>query len=301
VSLASRAVKGFLRIAVRSRLNPAATPEVQRRAFALAMLSLPCPRGTEASALDDPRIRGEWVQVSAPRKDAALLYLHGGGFVIGSTGTHRSLVARLAAASGTRALSLDYRLAPEAPFPAALDDALAAYALLRRTGLAAERIAVAGDSAGGGLAVSLLVALRARGEALPAAALLLSPWVDLTLSGESMRTRAATDCVLTPEWLRRMAERYAAGVAADDARLSPLGADLTGLPPILIQVGSDEILADDSIRLAAALRAAGVAARLDIAAGLFHAYPMGAPFVPEARVAIAEAGEFLRRRLSHES
>jgi len=245
----------------------------------------------------------EWTHVpghgpaplEAPR--SAVLYLHGGGFTMGSIATHRSLVARIAMATGVPMLSLDYRLAPEHPFPAALEDALLAYRWLLEQGVTPERLAIAGDSAGGGLVLSTLQRIRRLGLPLPAAGVLLSPWTDLSLSGESIRTKADADPMVTEPGLRQMATAYRGELAPEHEELSPLFADLSGLPPLLVQVGDLEILLDDSLRLVERARAAGVSVELEIGEDLCHVFQFFAPLVPEANEAITRIGAFLRKRL----
>ncbi|GAB4125101.1 MAG: alpha/beta hydrolase [Roseiflexaceae bacterium] len=241
----------------------------------------------------------EWVGEPRALRGRVLLYLHGGGYFMGSPSTHRPLVARLALGMNVLALAPDYRLAPEHPFPAALDDALAAYRWLRSAGFAAERIAIAGDSAGGGLALATLLRLRDAGEALPAAALLCSPWVDLAAEGESIRTRAAFDPWLTAEAIH-LSRHYCGGHDPHHPLISPVYADLRGLPPLFIQVGADEILLSDSTRLAARAQDAGVAVRLDVWERMWHVWHLFAPLLPEANQAISEGAAFLAERLAEQ-
>ena len=226
--------------------------------------------------------------------DVALLYLHGGAYISGSAQGYRNLAAELARASGATGFALDYRLAPEAPFPAAVDDAVAAYKALRARGFAANRIVLAGDSAGGGLALATLVALRNEGEALPAAALLISPWADLTCTAPSIAGKAADDPSLTGEGLRIAAAHYLNGADARAALASPVLADLSGLPPMLVQVGSAEILMDDALAVAAAAGRANAPVRLEIWPGMPHVWHAFAFMLPEGRQAIDAAGAFLR-------
>jgi len=224
---------------------------------------------------------------------SVILYLHGGGYCSGSLDTHRGLAGAIALASGTTVVTLDYRLAPEDPFPAALNDTLLAFDQLRP-----ERVAIAGDSAGGGLALATAVALRDRGGALPDALALLSPWVDLTQTAASMTTLAAVDPVLTAEALTQMADGYLAGTDARTTLASPLFADLGGLPPMRIDVGSDEVLLDDSTTLAERARAAGVDATVQVWPEMIHVFPAFPPeLVPEAAESIAGVAAFLVQHL----
>jgi monoterpene epsilon-lactone hydrolase len=223
--------------------------------------------------------------------------MHGGGFELGSIRSDGELAARLGRASGMRVLFPEYRLAPEHPFPAAIDDVVTAWRWLGGDqGLSASSLAVAGDSAGGGLAVSLLVATRDAGEALPAAAVLMSPTVDLTSSGDSMTTRAEQDPFSTPAMLRQFAADYLAGADPKTPLASPLFASLTGLPPLLIQVGTADLLLSDSQRLAAAASAAGVDVTLEVGEGLPHVYQILLG-TPEAAEATERIGKFLRARV----
>lgn len=251
-------------------------------------------RTTEVVAGGVPAV---WLEPPEARSDRVLLYLHGGGYQTGSRRSHGELAARLGRAASMRVLLPDYRLAPEHPFPAAVDDAVAVWHWLRRDqGLPASSMAVAGDSAGGGLAAALLVALRDAGDELPGAAVLLSPWADLTCSSASMSGRAGEDPVLTRERLGAMAADYLDGTDARHPLASPLFAPLGGLPPMLIQVGTAEILLDDARGLAQAAAAAGVDVEADEGEGLPHVYQIMSG-TPEAEEASIRIGEFLRARV----
>ncbi len=226
-----------------------------------------------------------------------LLFLHGGGYELGSVRSDGELAARLGRAGGMRVLFPEYRLAPEHPFPAAIDDVLAAWRWLRTDqDLSARSIAVAGDSAGGGLAVALLVATRDAGEASPAAAVLMSPTVDLTSSGASMTERADQDPISTPAMLRQLAADYLAGAHPKTPLASPLFASLSGLPPLLVQAGTADLLLSDSERLATAATQAGVDITLQIGEGLPHVYQLMLG-TPEAAEATERIGQFLRARV----
>ena len=240
-------------------------------------------------------IPAEWIEAPGAGP-GVLLYLHGGAFALGSIDVFREWVARLARATKARALLIGYRLAPEHPYPAALDDATAAYRWLLQEGVAPSEIIFAGDSAGGGLALSTLVRLRDAGHPLPAGAVCISPWTDLALSGGSIRDKAQADPILTPSDLERYAGYYAGPVKRTEPLLSPLYADWQGLPPLLIQVGSDEILLDDAVRCAGKARQAGVDVTLETWEGMFHAFHMLA-FLPETKRALASIAAFVSRRL----
>jgi acetyl esterase/lipase len=246
------------------------------------------PEDVDVVAVDAGGVAAEWIAVPESTDAHVVLYLHGGGYSCGSLDSHRELAARLARAARARVLQIAYRLAPENPYPAALEDAFAAYRWLCAQGEAS--VTVAGDSAGGGLAVALLVALREAGDPLPAAAALFSPWVDYAGEGPSVAENADTDPIFGPDVLREMARNYVAN--GDAAAVSPLNADLRDLPPLLVQVGTTETLYDDSRRLAARARAAGVAVVLDEYEGLLHVWHLFAN-VPEAADAVARAGAFL--------
>jgi epsilon-lactone hydrolase len=241
---------------------------------------------------------GEWSSV--PGSDAArvLLYLHGGGYCSGSLASHRRMVTEAGRAAGAHTLAVEYRLAPEHPFPAALDDATAAWRWLRRRGFAAAQIAVGGDSAGGGLSVALITRLRDAGEALPGCAWLVSPWTDLTMSGATMISKDAVDPIIHKPYLDELADAYLAGaIDRRDARVSVLFADLRGLPPLLIQVGSAETLLDDAVRLAAASGAADVPVSLEVWPHMIHAWHLWNAGLSDGRRALASAGAFMRSHL----
>ncbi len=257
----------------------------------------PAPEAAEVVAVTVAGRPAEWVAAPGSHADRAVLYLHGGGYVIGSCNTHRNLAYNLSAASKARVLLLDYRLAPEEPFPAPVEDAVGAYGWLLDQGFAPARLAVAGDSAGGGLTVAALVALRYRGQPLPAAGLCLSPWVDMEGVGASMAAKADEDPSLNQDLLLWFSERYLAGADPRAPLAAPIYADLAGLPPLLVQVGTAEVLLDDSLRLVERARAAGVDVSLDIAHDMIHVWHLFAPILDEAGEAIARAGAFLRGRM----
>jgi acetyl esterase/lipase len=240
----------------------------------------------------------EWTSVRGSSADRAVLYFHGGAYCLGSVATHRALVGNLARATAARFASLEYRLAPENPFPAAVDDAVAAYRALLAAGTPHTRIALAGDSAGGGLAAATLLALRDAGTPLPACAVCISPWLDLSCSSESMHTRAEQDPMIVPAQLRSLGECYLAGASPREPLASPLFADLHALPPILLHVGTAETLLDDSTRFAARARAAGVDVSLEVWEEMIHVWHTFSPLLPEADRAIAGIGGYLRSRLA---
>ncbi len=229
--------------------------------------------------------------------ESCVLYLHGGGYISGSLDTHLEVMARLARASRSIVVGIDYRRAPEDPFPAALEDAVAAFRELTVASGGIRHRGLVGDSAGGGLALAMMAALRDAGETLPEAAVLFSPWVDLTLAGGSIQERLHLDRVLHPSILKRAVELYLAGADPRNPSASPLFGDLRGLPPTLVQVGTSEILFDDSRRLAAALESAGSPVELRIWDEMLHFWQFYATLLPEGDAAIEEAGVFLSERL----
>jgi len=233
---------------------------------------------------------------TAVEPDRHLLYLHGGAYVVGSPKSHIGMVANLAKRASATATVIEYRLAPEHVYPAAIEDCLAAYRALI-TDVDPATITIAGDSAGGGATLSTLVALRDAGDPLPAAAYLLSPWTDLTGSGESVVTRAVADPMIDGSKIADAGRVYAGDVPLDDPGVSPLFADFRGLPPMLIQTGMDEVLLSDSTRLADRAREAGVDVTLDLAEGMWHVYQAFAGVVPEATDALVRAAVFMRSRV----
>jgi acetyl esterase/lipase len=269
----------------------------ERRAAAESMASQP-PPGTSVEPVDAGGVPAEWVVAPGADSGRVLLYLHGGAYQIGSPGTLRHMVALLSGAARARVLSVDYRLAPEHPFPAAVDDAVAAYRWLLASGTDRGVLALAGDSAGGGLALASLVALRDAGEPMPAAAVVMSPWTDLALTGESLRTRADVDVLIKPGGMAETAQAYLAGQDPRHPYASPLYADLHGLPPMLIHVGDAEVILDDSTRLAARARAHGVDVTLEVWDEMPHVWHAFAGMLPEADQAIERIGSWLSERIT---
>jgi acetyl esterase/lipase len=263
------------------------------RLFAEARNRAPVRR----SAVSARGVPAEWHDGPGARADRAILYLHGGGYVLGGVHSHSDLIARLSAAAGARALGVDYRLAPEHPFPAAVEDAVSAYRFLLDQGVTSQHLAIAGDSAGGGLTAATLLAIRDRKLPLPAAAALLSPWVDLEGAGQSMNGGIADDPMVSKGLVEMMAPAYLNGASPRDPLASPLHANLRGLPPLLIQVGRRELLLDDSTRFALAARRAGVRVTLEVWPGMIHVWQLFAGELEEGREAIARIGEFLREHI----
>lgn len=236
----------------------------------------------------------EWITAPNASEDAVLLFLHGGGYVIGSPDSHRHLVASLSEETGLHGLLVDYRLAPEDPFPAAVEDAISVYAALLTHGFEAEEIVVAGDSAGGGLVVAMMLAIRDANLPLPAAGICLSPWNDLTGTAKSLETNASVDPTVTKESLDFFAGEYLGEEDAQNPYASPLFGDFTGLPPLLIQVGSVEVLLDDAVVLAERAKEAGVSVTLEIWDEMIHVWHRYYPVLQEAREANARIGEYVR-------
>jgi epsilon-lactone hydrolase len=255
----------------------------------------PMPADVVVTPVDAGGVPAQWLEPPGGRA-GTVLYLHGGGYQTGSVRSHGELAARIGRAAGADVLIVDYRLAPEHVFPAALDDALAAWRWLRTVAdVPARSLAVAGDSAGGGLAAALLVALRDAGEDCGAGAVLLSPWTDLACTGASILEREAEDPMIPPGVLEEMAALYLRGADPRDPKASPLYADLSKLPPLLVQVGTAEMLFSDAERLAAAAASAGVEVTLDVGEGLPHVYQLMADTL-EAAEATVRIGEFMRSR-----
>ena len=257
----------------------------------------PVAADVKCDAVDCNGVPGEWSLVPRSDPSQVLLYFHGGGYCSGSIVSHRRLVTEAGRAARMRTLAIDYRRAPEHPYPAAHEDALGAWRFLRQQGIAAEDIAVGGDSAAGNLTLGLISRLRAAGEALPACAWLVSPWTDLTMSGATLATKEAVDPLIHKGYLIELADAYAPkSIDRRDPLISPLFAELSGFPPILIQVGSAETLLADATRLAAAAGAADVDVTLEIWPHMIHAWPVWNASLEDGRRALARAGQFIRAR-----
>lgn len=295
MSLRAELLRLAMRRLIKARTSSETTVAQGRRVMARAARFVPrLPAAVSTIALDAGGVPADRVTAPGSRADRHILYLHGGAFCGGSPQLYRDLTWRLAGAAGATALVPDYRLAPEYPFPAALDDATRAYDWLLADGADPRRIAVAGDSAGGGLVFSLLLRLRDSGRPLPAAAAALSPWTDLALTGASLKENAAKDPLLDARQLPRVTRWYLDGADPRQPAASPVYGDCRGLPPVLIQVGSDEILHDDAVRMTERMRAGGAEATLEIWPRMPHVWHLFAGILPEARRAIGRIGEFLR-------
>jgi epsilon-lactone hydrolase len=298
MSVRAKLVRALLRLCKTRDNVPPDLAAIRRNTERIKWIMPNPPRGTTAWRVTAGGVPAVRVAAPTSRGDRHIFYLHGGAFVYGSPSLYRDFLWRISAASGAHVLCPDYRLAPEHPFPAAMDDAVNAYRALLAEGADPRRIAIAGDSAGGGLTFSTLLRLRDEREPLPAAAVALSPWTDLTLSGESFRRNAAADPMLNPRHAQVFADWYLNGAEAGQPYASPLFGDLAGLPPSLILVGDDEILLDDAARLVNRLHKAGCAAELDVGPRMPHVWPVFARFVPEARTAVTRIGDFVRRHAS---
>ena len=276
--------------------NPSAT--IEKRRAGMERISEHVASDVTCEPVNAGGIPAEWIAAPGAVQDRVILYLHGGGYVIGSINTHRAMIARIARASNARALAIDYRLAPEHPFPAAVDDATAAYKWLLAEGYEPGKIVIAGDSAGGGLTLAALVALRDSGVPMPAGAVPISPWTDLEGTGESVRSRAAKDPMVTQANLAESAKQYYGAHDPKNPLVSPLHANFRGLPPMLIHVGDAEILLDDATRVAERAKLAGVKVELEVWDDMIHVWHVFAKLLPEGQQAIDKIGKFVIARTS---
>lgn len=251
------------------------------------------PKGLTLETVDD-LVKGEWHRPADGAADRTIYYLHGGGYVFGSPKSHRAATFALAREAEAEVFSLDYRMAPEHLFPAAVEDALAGYRWLLRKGKDPAKIVIGGDSAGGGLALALLLSIKEQGLPPPAAAFLYSPWTDLTVSGGSIRANEKSDAMFKAEYIIEGAKRYLGDADPNTPLASPLFGDLAGLPPVLVFASNAEVLFDDSVRLHERLKEAGVSSELIVEDGLIHVWPIFPGHYPEAIDAIRRTGEFVR-------
>lgn len=285
---------GAIRQILTSAPRPVGWAERRRRIAEVGTV-WPVAADIQVEKVDAGGVPAEWSLAPGSDPGRVLIYLHGGGYCSGGLDSHRRLVTEAGRAAGMRTLALDFRLAPENPWPAALEDARAAWDWLRGQGIAAADIAVGGDSAGGGLSVELALHLRDAGEALPRCLWLLSPWTDLSMTGTTLETLEAVDPLIHKGYLQELAAAFVPeGMDPADPRISPLFADLAGLPPMLIQVGACETLMDDSLRLAARAGQANVPVTLEIWPHMIHAFPMWNGGLDAGRRALARAGQVLR-------
>ena len=285
-----------LRTLIASRPRATEIPQMRKDIDARG-LSYGLPSDVTVEKVSANGVPSEWTSTPGADATKAILYLHGGGYVIGSLDSHRHVVAEAGRAAGCRTLAIDYRMAPEHPFPAAVDDTVAAYKFLMSSGIAAKNIAIAGDSAGGGLVVGAVLAIRDAGLATPGCAWCISPWVDMEALGQSYTDRAAADPTVQAPTIKFMAETYLAGADPRSVYAAPLYGDLKGLPPMLIQVGACETLLDDSIRLARLAGIADVVVELQIWPEMIHVWHLYHPVLAAGWRAIASGGSFVRATL----
>lgn len=275
--------------------NPRPPDLASRRARLDGLSALyPLPADARIEPADASGVPAEWTRTPAADPARAILYFHGGGYVSGSIASHRQLVIEAGRQAGAVTLALDYRRAPESRFPAAVEDCLAGYRFLLSRGFDPARIAIAGDSAGGGLTMAVLLSLRDAGEKLPACAWCISPWVDLTMSGGSMASKAAVDPMIQKDYLQDIGAAYLHGADPRTPLASPLYADLVDLPPLLIQVGTAETLLDDAVRLAERAAAGDAAVTLETYPEMIHVWHLFHPQLAAGRRALASAGGFIR-------
>jgi monoterpene epsilon-lactone hydrolase len=272
--------------------------EEQRDTLEAGMTQFPLAPDVRCEAVNAGGVPAEFVSTPESDESTVMYYLHGGGYVVGSIVSHREMASRLARAAKARVLLVDYRLAPEHPFPAAVEDSVAGYKWLLSSGVKPGRVVIAGESAGGGLTAATLVALKDAGEPLPGAAICVSPWADLECTGESMVTRADADPFVQRDDLLGMVSHYLGDTDPRTPLASPIYADLTGLPPLLIQVGTAEVLYDDAKRLAERAEAAGVEVVFEPWEDMIHMWPAFAAMLPEGQQAIDRIGEFVQKHTS---
>ena len=282
-----------------ARLNaPAQQPSIEERREAHRASAPKPPDDVSVLSVDAGGVPGEWVCAPGSDDSRRLLYFHGGGYSVGSPQAYRRLAADLSRGSGWAVLALDYRLAPEWPLPAAVEDGLASYRWIREHGphedAPAATVAIGGDSAGGGLTLSTLVAARDHGVPLTQGAVTISAWTDLAATGKSLTTRSEADPMIAGDAIAGAASDCLGGADARDPRASPLYADLSGLPPLLMLVGDDEVLLDDTLRVAERLRESGGSVDVHVEPGAFHVYPYFVPDAPESRAALQMMGLFLQ-------
>ena len=291
-SLQSYATRWTIKNLIPTILNTETAIPVQRKKLDKLMGTAPLPWGVSARKVNIRGLSALWIDVDA-KNQRTLLFLHGGAYNIGSINSHKELAARLGKAAKANVLLIDYRLAPEHAFPAGLDDAVMAYQWLLRQGYKASNISIVGDSAGGGLALAAAIKLRDTGIPLPACLCLISPWTDLTMSGDSVKSNATKDIMLNPAWMRLMAHNYAGPDKLADPLASPHYGEYKGLPPIIIHVGADELILSDSERLASKAKENGVEVTIDINPDMWHIWHIHAGFMPEAKKALKKLGRFI--------
>ncbi len=299
MSIRAGLISFFLRRTLKKRMAEFEDPADVRQAPSLPGSRI--PKDVRVEAVDAAGVPAEWITPDGAAPGAVLLYLHGGGYVFGGLDSHRDIACRLARTAGVRTLLIEYRLAPEHRFPAPVEDATAVYQWLLDGGQTADRLMVAGDSAGGGLSVALMLNLRKLGLPLPKAALLMSPWTDLANTGASVALHAKADAMISPQAVAKFAGLYLNGQDAKDPLASPLYGDLSGLPPTRVLVGSEEVLLSDSERLVERINEAGGSAEISVWPKMPHVFPILAGVIPEGRQAVLDMSAFLKTQLGPHS
>lgn len=294
-SLRAQLANRYLRLTLKPKaLHLIPAPEL-RAQFEARRIPI-YPKDVKIEAVDEPRVKGEWQRPAAGGDGAVVLYLHGGAYIFGSTGLYRSLTMPMAKAANADLFSLDYRLAPEHSCPAAIEDAIAAYDWLLKQGIEPGRIVIGGDSAGGGLTLSALQALRDGGRPAPAGAFVYSPWTDLAATGRTVADNWSSDCMFQEATIRESGKQYAGSLDLKDPRVSPLYGDFLGLPPLLVLASEDEMLFDDARRMVEKAKSAGGDVRFEPRGGLSHVWPLFYPLYPETKEALALTVAFIRDR-----
>lgn len=291
--MASEQLKKVLDIVRSQQAGSASEPTIEQLRVGIERVAERVASDVHCESVTAGGVKAEWIVPPGADAERVLLYFHGGGYVMGSINTHRAMVARMARAARTRALAIDYRLAPEHPFPAAVEDATAAYRWLLAQGSKPSKIAFAGDSAGGGLTLATLLALRDAQTPLPACAVPISPWTDAEGTGVSIQTKAAQDPMVREADLRRYGKLYGGNTDLKHPLISPLYGDYRGIPPLLIQVGEAEIILDDSTRVAERAKQAGVQVDLEVWEEMVHVWHIFAKLLPEAQQAIEKLGSYV--------
>jgi monoterpene epsilon-lactone hydrolase len=296
----ARTISTIIRLTVKRRPSDneaAIVKHIRSKLDRPKLLRAPVPKGTIVQPVNIKEVKGEWVELTE-KPQLTIYYLHGGGFTAGSPAHYRPFTAALSRAAGARVFALDYRLAPEHRFPAAVDDAVRGFRWLIKNGHSPDNIVIGGDSAGGGLTISTLISLRDAGEQLPRAAFCFSPWTDLACTGKSMATNDNRDPMFYSEFVCRTALVYLGFTSPGNPLASPIYADLSSLPPLLIYAGSTEVLLDDSVRLSERAKECGVKVDLRVGEDLPHVWPVFVGYkIPEALAALAEVGEFIRAQI----
>ncbi|MGN6574031.1 MAG: alpha/beta hydrolase [Pseudolabrys sp.] len=297
LSLRARLARIGFRLLMKKSERDLSFEQIRQRFARMEKMTPRPPRGTKTTTVNAGGVPGLMIETPASRPDRHMLYLHGGAYAFGTPQLYRHFTWRMADAARARVLIIDYRLAPEHPYPAGLEDAVTAWRWLIDHGAKPAGMTMAGDSAGGGLTLATMLKLRDAGAPLPAAAAVMSPWTDLALTAASFRDNAKSDPMLIADDVPRFAAAYLGGTDARDPYASPLYADVRGLASTLIQAGGDEILRDDGVRMAEKMRAAGCDVELQVWPWMPHTWHLLAPVLPEAREAIAEIARFFAQRL----